>query len=226
MVNKEFYNLEVLDFHNPIGADNDTFFNADEPKEEKKEDKKEDKSKSVKRHFMLNENVRDTTVKEILLGILEVNRHDDEQERKNPNYRREPIELIVNTYGGSVYDGFGLVAVIDSSKTPVHTFLYGKAMSMGFLIFSAGHKRFAHALGSLMYHQISTGSQGVIQHIKYSFEQAENLEKMYDNYLLSVTSIPKELIDEHKKMQKDLYLSAFEGLQYGIVDEIITSTRR
>lgn len=198
--------------------------NQDEPK---KEGKKENKQQSsTRRDFILNDNVSNTTVKDILMGILEINRKDEEEELKDPKYIRKPINLIVNTYGGSVYEGFGLVGVIDSSETPVHTYLYGKAMSMGFLIFASGHRRFAHPLGTLMYHQISTGVQGKIENIRKSLEEADRLSVSYDNYLLSVSNIPKEMLEEAKANSEDLYLSALEAIEYGLVDEIIPSKRK
>jgi ATP-dependent Clp protease, protease subunit len=198
--------------------------NQDDNKKKKEENK--NNSETRKREFILNDTVSNTSVKDILMGILDINRKDEERESKNPNYIRKPINLIVNTYGGSVYEGFGLVAAIDSSETPVHTYLYGKAMSMGLLIFVSGHKRFAHPLGTLMYHQISTGVQGKIEDIKKALAQAERLNDTYDNYLMSVTDIPKELLEDTKAKKEELYLPALEAIEYGMVDEIIPSRRR
>lgn len=193
--------------------------------DEKSKDTAQQKA-TEKREFIINDTVNNASVKDILLGILEINRKDDEKLAENPSYIRKPINLIVNTYGGSVYDGFGLVAVIDASETPVHTYLYGKAMSMGLLIYASGHRRFAHPLGTLMYHQISTGAQGKIEDIKLTVTQSEKLGERYDHYLLSVTNLPKEKIDLAKDRKEELYLTALEAIEYGLVDEIIPSRRK
>lgn len=180
---------------------------------------------SSKRDFILNDSVTNLSVKDIMMGILEINRQDAEKEEKDADYVRKPITLVVNTYGGSVYDGFGLVAVIDASETPVHTYLYGKAMSMGLIIFASGHRRFAHPLGTLMYHGVSTGVQGKIQDIEMSITQTKRLNEAYDNYLLAVSDIPKEVIDHVKHERTELYLFALEAIEYGLVDEILPSRR-
>ena len=183
------------------------------------------KEKRLKREFILNKDVNPESVEDIIMAIDEINRTDNEKEEENPKYVREPIKIIVNTYGGSVYDGFALIAQIDTSVTPVHTYLIGKAMSMGFLIFASGHKRFMHKLGTLMYHEISTGVHDVITGIKQTIHQSDNLMDMYDDYLLSVSNIPEELIDETKDRKLDLYIGYKKALEYGLCDEIMESTR-
>jgi ATP-dependent Clp protease protease subunit len=199
--------------------------NVDLTKEEEKVEKEKRQAVS-KREFFLNDGVSAGSVKDIITGILEVNRYDAERERRDSDYQRQPIRLIVNTYGGSVYDGFGLVAVIDTSETPVHTYLYGKAMSMGLIIFASGHRRFAHPLGTLMYHQISVGAQDKIEGIEQVIAQSHKLNEAYDNYLLAVSNIPKKKLDQAKKQKQELYMFALEAIEYGLVDEILPSRRQ
>lgn len=179
----------------------------------------------VKRDFILNENVTESSVKDIVIGILAINKHDNEKASKDPNYVREPITLVVNSFGGTVYDGLSLVGVIDASDTPVHTYCYGKAMSMGFIIFASGHKRFASPLATFMYHQISSMTGGFIQDIKESIEQSEVLMETYDNYILAHTSVPKHLMDKAKLSKENWYIPAQEAFNYNLVDEILVSKR-
>ncbi|UUV45984.1 ATP-dependent ClpP protease [Bacillus phage vB_BanS-Thrax3] len=179
----------------------------------------------IKRDFILNENVAESSVKDIVTGILAVNKHDAKKKKEDPNYVPEPITLVVNSFGGTVYDGFSLVGVIDSSDTPVHTYCYGKAMSMGFIIFASGHKRFASPLAFFMYHQISTMTGGFIQDIKESIEQSEALMTTYDNYILANTNVPKHLMDKAKSSKENWYIPAQEAFNYGLVDEILVSKR-
>lgn len=183
------------------------------------------KNASSKRDFILTEDVKSTTVKDIIMGIIEINRRDDEEEEKNHLYIRKPIRLIVNTYGGSVYDGMALVGVIDSSETPVHTYLYGKAMSMGFIIFASGHRRFMHPLATLMYHEFTFGAHDKIEGVEQSLEQNNKLMKRYDNYITQVSNVPQKKMDNAKRRKKDWYIFVEEAMEYGLVDEIITSKR-
>jgi ATP-dependent Clp protease, protease subunit len=177
------------------------------------------------REFILNENVSASTVKDIIMGIIEVNRLDEEAHKESESYEPKPIKVIVNTYGGSVYDGFALTSVIDTSETPVYTYLYGKAMSMGFIIFASGHRRFAHPLATLMYHQVSNTLHGKTNEIEEGTSQMRRLQKTYDNYILSVSSVPKAKMDSIKRKKIEWYIPASEAVDYGLVDELLISKR-
>ena len=80
---------------------------------------------------------------------------DDEKDEKEKDYNREPIKLYINSYGGSIYDMWGLIDVILNSKTPIYTYCTGYAMSAAFKIFLAGHKRYCYKHSIFMYHQMS-----------------------------------------------------------------------
>ncbi|UUV47019.1 ATP-dependent ClpP protease [Bacillus phage vB_BanS-Thrax5] len=180
----------------------------------------------LKRDFILNENVTEASVKDIITGILAVNKHDAKKSKEDPNYTPEPITLVVGTYGGSVYDGLGIVSAIDSSETPVHTYCYSKAMSMGFIIFASGHKRFAHPLATFMYHQIILGTHNDLTGLEYSVEQSHVLQDTIDNYILATTNVPFHKMKEYKSIRKDWYIPATEAFNYNLVDELLVSKRK
>ena len=46
---------------------------------------------------------------------------DNEDDEKEKDYKREPIHLYIQTYGGCIYDMWGLIDVILNSKTPIYT---------------------------------------------------------------------------------------------------------
>ncbi|MDS7057098.1 ATP-dependent Clp protease proteolytic subunit [Klebsiella pneumoniae] len=191
----------------------------------KKQDGNSKNNSTPKRDFILNENVTESSVKDIMTGILAVNKHDAKKLKEDSNYKPEPITLVVGSYGGAVYDGFGLVGVIDSSETPVHTYCYSKAMSMGFIIFASGHKRFAHPLATFMYHEVSNVLGGSTTEIKKGTQQMDVLMATYDSYILAHTNVPKHLMDEAKKCKENWYIPATEALHYNLVDELLVSKR-
>lgn len=192
-----------------------------------KKDVKKDENKKVekKRAYHLNENVSSASVKVIIQGILDINKFDEEQEKKDPSYVREPITLVIDSYGGSIYDGFGLMGVIDTSLTPVHGYCYSKAMSMGFAIYIMCHKRFAHYLAEFMYHDGATSLGGTLVGIQQSLDQSKKLVAKIDEYVLRYTDMNRDELDEIKDAKKDLYITTAEALELGIVDEILQSTR-
>jgi ATP-dependent Clp protease protease subunit len=173
------------------------------------------------RELILGEDVEEAIVKELIRQIREINKFDNEQEEEKKEYKREPINLLVNTNGGTVYDGFALVAAMDISKTPIHTICLGKAMSMGFIVFAAGHKRFAHPFATFMYHQIRGYAGGELIKIQRTAEEWERLEKIYDTYILKKTNLLQEKLDDVKEKCKNWYIPAEEAKKYGLVDVLL-----
>lgn len=171
--------------------------------------------------IMLNSNINISSSKSTIEKILEINFEDDEKESKEVDFKRKPIKLILNSYGGSIYDGLGIVSVIEQSKTPIHTYVYGYAMSMGFIIGAIGHKRFASKHATFMYHQMSSGVDGSLEDIKQSMEQKYKMEIIIDEILLSKTKIRRSELDDVKKLKQDWFLSSDEALKLGVFDELI-----
>ena len=135
--------------------------------------------------------------------------------------KRDPITIIVNSYGGDIYRGFGVVDAINDSITPVHTVCYGAALSMGFIIMASGHKRSASKHSTFMYHEIlwSLNEEKLSSH-KREVEEGKRIMDIYDSIILECTNLTKKQLDIVKKEYRDWYMSAEDALVYGIIDEI------
>jgi ATP-dependent Clp protease protease subunit len=72
-------------------------------------------------------------VNDIIHSIYEINEEDIKKQTA------DPIKLIINSAGGEIYSGLALIDVINTSLTPIHTICHGSAMSMGLIVFVAGH---------------------------------------------------------------------------------------
>ena len=83
-----------------------------------------------KRDLLLSDRISQSTVKDIIKDIFEINFDDDEKEEIYKEWKRTPIRLFINSYGGIVYDGLALVDIIKHSKTPIHTICVGSCISM------------------------------------------------------------------------------------------------
>lgn len=186
-----------------------------------KDQKSTQNNNNKKRDFILGGTVNEESVHKLVEKIIEINRYDEEQLEKDISYIPKPINIYINTYGGVLYDANMLIGVIESSKTPVHTYCSGKAMSAGLYIYVSGHRRFASQLATFMYHDASTGLRDTVEGLKHEVDHFEKLRNRYDEYIISRTKLPKELMDAKKRIKEDLYLFAEEALEYGIVDEII-----
>lgn len=175
----------------------------------------------VNRKFLLNSNVEASTVEDIILGIIEINRQDDESSLNKLHYERRPIKVIVDSYGGDCYSGMALVNVISTSKTPVHTYCYGKAMSMGLAIFVVGHKRFAHKYATLMQHQLSGGAIGKLNDMVESVSQKIKLQEMLDALIVENSNIPMETLDNLRTTKTDWFFTGKEAVELGVADGLI-----
>ena len=160
-----------------------------------------------------NENICDA-----IEAIYEVNNED---KNKDPD-KREPIKLILNSPGGDVYDGLGIVDVIEQSATPIHIYVHGQAQSMGFAIATCGHYRYAGKRTTFMYHELGweTAREKMLYH-EQELREGKRLWKVYDGIILANTNIQAKTLEAVRKQSKEWYISAQEALSLGIIDEIL-----
>lgn len=165
------------------------------------------------------------TVATALQQIININYLDDQEELRaalsGQTYIRHPIKLFVSSYGGNVYDGLGLVGLIRASKTPVHTYAIGKVMSMGFILAISGHKRFAYAHTSYMFHSLSSVHWGKFSELQESVIEDERLQAKLDGLTTSLTNIEQERLNEVHVKKLDWYFDSEEALSFNCVDELI-----
>lgn len=160
----------------------------------------------------IDENVMDSAV----YHILRFNRLD----KGIPVEARKPIILYINSPGGNVIDGYGLIDVIRESKTPVYTVNLAFAASMGFLIFIAGHKRYSLPRAEFLLHDGSTGDIGSMLKVKDRIDfEANQVAEMTKQYVLDRTSIDEATYNE--KLRVEWYFLPEEGKKIGAVDYIV-----
>jgi ATP-dependent Clp protease protease subunit len=171
------------------------------------------------RVIYLNEDISAYTIANIVPLIHKINK-DDEKAGIEPT-KRIPIHLHITSAGGSAYDGWEIVSVIENSKTPIYTYVEGYAMSMALPIFLAGHKKFMGKYASLLYHELRGGATGTRQEVKRLDKEYDRLQKMYDDYIILKSTVTQEILEDHQERVSDWYISATEAEKYNIFDELI-----
>lgn len=136
-------------------------------------------------------------------------------------YDREPIELYISSFGGSGYDVISVIDQIENLKAPVHTYLYGKAMSAGFLLFMVGCQRFISRNSTLMLHQLSGVCTGTYQDMKEQLEEYGRMQERVEDLIILHTKIDEETLDAIRESKYNLYLDAEESIDLGVADYII-----
>jgi ATP-dependent Clp protease, protease subunit len=173
------------------------------------------------RTIIISDYISKGSVSDAIKSILEINEDDSEKDEVVKDWERQPIQLVLNTYGGSVYDGLGLIGAMEVSQTPVHTYAIGSAMSMGLFILLMGQKRFSAPYSTLMYHQISTFAWDKLEGIKDQIKEAERLETMMEQMLYDRSQVKPETIETYKKERREWYIAPEEAKKLGIIDEIL-----
>ena len=177
------------------------------------------------RNLYLAKQVDQASMNALTKSILEINDSDEYIKKlyavHDLAYEPKPIKIYIDSYGGAVYQCFGLLGVMEKSQTPVHTIVTGAAMSCGFMILIYGHKRFGYPMSTPLYHQVSTGFFGKVQDMEEKLEETKRLQKKIEDITVDKTQISKKKLAEILKKKVDGYMSAEEALGLGVIDEIL-----
>lgn len=135
----------------------------------------------------------------------------------------DPISMYINSPGGEVYAGLGILDTMNFIESPVHTICVGMAASMASVLLAAGEKGHRHALPNsvVMIHQPSSGVQGQQTEIQIIANETKRIRDKINGLLSDFTGKPLEQIDADT--ERDNYLTAEQALEYGLVDSIVSS---
>jgi ATP-dependent Clp protease protease subunit len=131
------------------------------------------------------------------------------------------INLYINSPGGSVTAGLAIYDTMQYIKSDVHTICIGQAASMGAVLLAAGApgKRSALPSSRIMIHQPWGGAQGQAVDIGIQAKEILRLKKLLITYFAKHTGkSEKEII---KDLERDFFMSAETGKEYGIIDTIL-----
>ena len=161
----------------------------------------------------------DYGVDESILEISKLIMYFNKLDKDIPIEDRQPIKLLLYSYGGDGQACFSLLDIIALSKTPVWTINMGVAMSAGLLILLAGHKRFCLKNSTALAHSGSGGTQGSYESTEAQMKDYRHFVQMMREYIIEKTKIDQKLMN--KKKSQEWYIYASEQVELGIVDKII-----
>ena len=136
------------------------------------------------------------------------------------------ITMHIDSPGGSVKSGLSMVDVMDYISCDIRTVNTGMAASMGSVLLGAGTKgkRSSLRFSKTMLHQTSGGAGGNIQDARINMIEWEKTNKILFDLLGSYCGKTAEQVT--LDATRDLWLSADEALNYGIIDEIVTRKKK
>lgn len=138
-----------------------------------------------------------------------------EMERQN----QKSVTIRICSEGGSVYEALGVVGRIEACKCRVITEGYGCVMSAATLILAAGNKRRASRHLWFMHHESSYDADARHSEIKAYVRQKAREEDQWASMMEEYTDRTHAFWKQQGTVH-DLYLSAEELLDFGVVDEL------
>jgi len=141
-------------------------------------------------------------------------------ESENPD---KDVHLYINSPGGSDTAGLSIYDTMRFIKPDVSTMCIGQAASMGAFLLSGGTKgkRFILPNARTMIHQPSGGAQGQATDIEIQAKEILFLRERLNTLLAEHTGQSLEVIE--KDTERDRFMSSEQSVEYGLVDEVITS---
>lgn len=130
------------------------------------------------------------------------------------------IYIYINSPGGIVT---GLLAIYDTMQyisNDISTVCIGQAASAASLILAAGTKgkRYALANARIMLHQPSGGFGGQVSDIVIQANEIKSVKDKLNSIYSEITG--KTVNKISKDLDRDFYMTAYEAVDYGLIDEV------
>lgn len=166
------------------------------------------------RRIILNDQVTSDILESVMLPLLEMDNDGT----------GEPIELILCTVGGSVFDGLPLCNIIDNIRTKLTITVITYAYSMGGLILLAGKNnpnvtKRCYGFSTALLHGGDMVLDGQSSKVKDFYNFNQEYEEEIKKYVITHSNITEE---EYNKMERyEWYMSSKTMKEKGLVDYII-----
>ena len=143
-------------------------------------------------------------------------------ESENP---KKDIFMYINSPGGVVTSGLAIHDTMQYIRPRVGTVCIGQAASMGSFLLAAGEPGMRVALTNsrIMIHQPSGGAQGMASDIEIQAREIMRMREWLEETLAKHSGKPVEQVN--KDIDRDKILTAQEALEYGLIDQVLTSRK-
>jgi ATP-dependent Clp protease, protease subunit len=135
------------------------------------------------------------------------------------------INFYINSPGGSVTAGLAIYDTMEFVKPPVSTLCLGQAASMAAILLLAGAKgrRYGLSHSRIMMHQPLGGARGQAVDIDIQAREILRMRELINDIVVRHTG--QNLRRVEKDTDRDLFMTAHQAVEYGLIDEVIVSRR-
>ena len=163
------------------------------------------------RIIFLGTPINDQVANLIVAQLLYLNGED-------PN---QPINMYINSPGGSIYAGLAIYDTMQMISAPVATYAVGVTASMGTVLLSSGAKgkRYALPHATIHMHPASSGAQGYTEDVRIAFREQERVQTQLFHLVGKHSGHSWKEIEE--EFVRDRYMNALEAKTFGLVDQVL-----
>lgn len=138
---------------------------------------------------------------------------------------KKDIKLFINSPGGIVYSTLAIYDTMQFIKPDIQTICVGMAASGASILLTAGTKgkRYSLPNSRVMIHQPMGGAEGQATDISIQAKEILYIKDKMIDVMKKHTGKPKEKLEQD--MERDFFMSPEEAQKYGIIDEIIASSK-
>jgi ATP-dependent Clp protease protease subunit len=167
------------------------------------------------RIIILGTPINDQIANLVVAQLLFLQREDQERQ----------IQMFINSPGGVVYSGLAIYDTIQQISAPVSTTAVGLTASFGTVLLTAGTKGMRYALpnATVHMHQPLGGAQGQASDIVIQANEIMRLKDRLIEVLMKHTGREREVIE--RDTDRDLYLSAEQAVEYGLIDSVLEGAK-
>lgn len=135
-----------------------------------------------------------------------------------------PIQMYIQSPGGSVYAGMAIYDTMQMISAPVHTVAVGFCGSMATALLTAGQKgkRTALAQATIHQHPAGGGAQGYTEDVRIATREQERMQTQLFHIMGQNTGHSWQELEEF--FRKDRFMNAVEAKEYGLIDEVMGDT--
>jgi ATP-dependent Clp protease protease subunit len=168
------------------------------------------------RIVMLGTPVNDQIANLLVAQLLFLQREDGERQ----------IQMFVNSPGGVIYSGLAIYDTMQQISAPVSTTAVGLAASFGTIVLTAGQKGLRYALPNATVHMhqpLQNGGGGQASDIVIQANEIMRQKELLMSILVRHTGRERDVIE--RDTDRDLYLSAQQAVDYGLIDQVLAGPK-
>jgi len=162
----------------------------------------------------LNDDITEMSLVDFMIKVRSIINNRSEDKKNNP------INIIINSPGGDIYDMLGIIDYIETLSVKINTICRGKALSAAAIILACGTgTRMMSKRSTVMFHQSSSFLSGKMSDISAYLDNIKTLETTVYDLLGSKTK--QDANWWKNQMKTDFFLSPEKLVEYGVIDQII-----